>query len=126
MSHHMRDLRRTTIDTLHIADLKIATHIGVYAWEQRIKQNLLIDLIIPINIAQCQDDLANTIDYADLCQQVTTFVSSRSFKLIETVAEEVSAFIKTHFAIQSLTIKISKPHAVPNAGLIQITRDSSH
>lgn len=70
---------------------------------------------------QCQDDLANTIDYALLCQQVTEFVSSQSFKLIETVAEQVAGYVKTHFGVKTLTVKVSKPHAVPNAGRIQIT-----
>jgi len=76
--------------------------------------------MIPLDISRCNDTLTNTIDYAQLCDKVTTFVSSQSFQLIETVAEQVATFIKTTFSIQQLTLKVSKPHAVSNAGLIQV------
>ncbi|PJD92905.1 MAG: dihydroneopterin aldolase [Legionella sp.] len=108
------------MDTLHIADLKIATQIGVYAWEQRIKQTLVFDLSIPLDLSHCQDNLANTIDYAQLCQHITEFVASRSFQLLETAAEQVLTLIQTHYGIEHLTLKVSKPFAVKNAGKIQI------
>lgn len=76
--------------------------------------------MIPLDISRCNDTLTNTIDYAQLCDKVTAFVSSQSFQLIETVAEQVAAFIKTTFSIQQLTLKVSKPYAVSNAGLIQV------
>jgi len=107
-------------DTLIITALNVATQIGVHAWEQRIKQTLLIDIIIPSNFSACEDDLAKTTDYAALCQTVTQFVESRSFQLIETVANTVSQLIQDEFKISELTVKVSKPHAVKNAGAIQV------
>ncbi len=113
------------IDTLYIGDLKISTHIGVHAWEQQILQPLLLDLIIPIDIQHCQDNLEHTLDYATLCQHVTEFVASRSFQLIETVAVEVSAFIKATFPVKNVTVKVNKPNAVANARLVQIISNSN-
>lgn len=109
------------MDTLQIKSLKVTTHIGVHAWEQKIVQPLLIDIIILGDFSQCQDELANTIDYDALCQRVTHYVESTSFRLIETVAHSVANLIKTEFKPEQLTVSISKPHAIKNASNICVT-----
>lgn len=108
------------MDTLIIKSLSVSTKIGVYAWEQRIKQQLLIDINLTADFSVCQDDLNNTIDYAALCGQITQFVESKSFKLIETVANEVADLIKQNFKIEQITVGVSKPHAIKNAANIQV------
>ena len=108
-------------DMLEITALSIKTHIGVHAWEQRILQQLLLNIRIPTDFTSCNNELANTIDYDQLCQQVTAFVESNTFTLIETVAENVAQLIKETFKITEVTISVSKPHAVKNAGNICVT-----
>ena len=108
-------------DILSISSLSIATHIGVHDWEQRILQQLLLDISIPIDLSCCHNELANTIDYDALCQNVTAFIESNSFTLIETVAEQVAARIKEAFHVSQVTVSVSKPHAVKNAGMVRVT-----
>jgi len=108
-------------DTLRISALSINTRIGVHAWEQRISQKLLLDIEIPIDLSACNNELTNTIDYDALCQCVTTFVESNAFTLIETVAEQVAQLIKETFKVTTLTVSVSKPHAIKNAGNICVT-----
>jgi len=98
----------------------VSTRIGVYAWEQLIFQQLLIDISIDADFSSCHEDLTKTIDYAALCQTVTHFVESKSFQLIETVANEVAQLIQQEFKATKLSVGISKPHAVKNAGTIQV------
>jgi dihydroneopterin aldolase len=109
------------MDSLHIQGLSVTTRIGAYDWEQRICQLLLIDITIPADFAACEDDLSNTIDYTKLCQQVTNYVESHSFRLIETVADHVAQLIKNEFNLKQLTIRVSKPQAIKNARDIQVT-----
>ena len=110
------------MDVLEITALRTKTRIGVHAWEQRILQELVLDIHIPIDCTSCNDNLANTIDYDALCQHVSTFIESNAFTLIETVAEQVAALIKTTFPlVTTLTVRVSKPHAIPMAGNISIT-----
>lgn len=109
------------VDTLHISALSIMTHIGVHAWEQRILQQLLLDIRISIDITTCNNQLTNTVDYDQLCQRVTTFIESNQFTLIETVAETVAKLIKDEFSVKELTISVSKPYAIKNAGNICVT-----
>lgn len=108
------------LDTLIITALTVNTKIGVHAWEQRIDQKLVIDLTLTTDFRDCQDELSKTIDYATLCDTVTRFVESKSFQLIETVANEVANLIQQEFKVTNLTVSVSKPHAVKNAGNIQV------
>lgn len=109
------------MDTLNIQGLSVHTQIGVYAWEQAIKQQLLIDIIIPYDFSQCGDNIKHTLDYDTLCKTVTAFVESQSFQLIEYVANCVAQLIKDEFQIPQLTVAVSKPHAVKNAALIKVS-----
>lgn len=109
------------MDSLHIKGLTIATRIGIHEWEQRIAQRLLIDIHIPADFSHCEDDINKTIDYDKLCQVVTRHVESRSFKLIETVADTVAGLLKQEFPISEVTVQVNKPHAIKNAGDIVVT-----
>lgn len=109
------------MDNLHIEGLTVNTQIGVHAWEQQITQPLLIDISLPIEVSDCADDLAKTIDYDKLCRLVSTYVESRSFRLIETVANQVADLIKQEFAINQLSVTVSKPQAIKNAANVKIT-----
>ncbi|CAM2958358.1 dihydroneopterin aldolase [Legionella steigerwaltii] len=108
------------MDTLNIKALNVNTKIGVYAWEQCINQQLLIDISIDTNFSDCQEDLTKTIDYEALCKSVTLYVESKSFQLIETVANEVADLIKKQFKVSQITVGISKPRAIKNAENIQV------
>lgn len=109
------------MDTLIIQGLSVQTQIGVYAWEQKIKQQLIIDITIPADFSTCADDINSTLDYAVLCQKVTSFVESQSFQLIEYVANCVAQLIKEEFQVAQVTITVAKPHAIKNAGLIKVS-----
>ncbi len=108
------------MDTLIISALTVNTKIGVHAWEQRIDQKLVIDFTLTADFSDCRDDLNKTIDYATLCDTITRFVESKPFQLIETVANEVASLIQQKFKVTNLTVSVSKPHAVKNAGNIQV------
>lgn len=110
------------MDQLDITALRIKTRIGVYAWEQRILQDLLLDIHIPLeSLTPYNEEITRTVDYEKLCHCVTTFLQTHSFKLIETVAEEVAQLIKKEFSISKLTLRVSKPHAISSAGNVSIT-----
>jgi dihydroneopterin aldolase len=106
---------------LQVTGLAVHTHIGVHAWEQRIKQKLLIDICIPLDCRQCEDNLEKTLDYFALCESVTTFVESQSFQLIETVVTQLSTHILTRFKVPEVRLTVSKPQAIPQAANIQIS-----
>ena len=109
------------MDMLEVSALSTMTRIGIHPWEQRIQQQLRLDIKIPLDISACKDQLVNTLDYDKLCQCVTSYIETNTFTLIETVAEQVAQLIKTEFFVKALTLTVSKPHAIKNAGNISIT-----
>ena len=109
------------MDALTIQALSVSTQIGVHAWEQRIKQQLLIDITIPSDFSNCIDDIEHTINYDTLCQKVTSYIESQSFQLIEVVANSVAQLIKQEFKVNEVTVTITKPNAVKNAGIIKVS-----
>ncbi|KTD16768.1 dihydroneopterin aldolase [Legionella jordanis] len=109
------------MDLLQIKNLQVNTRIGVHDWEQQILQRLSIDVSIPIDCSTCNDDLGGTIDYAQLCTEITAYVESSSFHLIETAANCIAERIKANFNISQLTVSVSKPHAIKNAGDVRVT-----
>lgn len=108
------------MDTLKINSLSVHTKIGIYEWEQRINQNLILNITIPFDFSRCEDKIEDTIDYDAVCQLITEYVESKSFQLIETVANEIATLIKQHFNVNSVTVSVSKPHAIKNAGPIEV------
>ena len=116
-----QSLRRNIIDTLSISGLKVPTRIGIYAWEQQIDQILSFDLKIPIDVTRCQDNLADGLDYAEVCHCITEFVRQQSFSLVEHVAEKVCDVLQNTFGLTQLSLTVTKLYAVKNAAAIQIT-----
>jgi dihydroneopterin aldolase len=108
-----------SLDQLSILGLSVNTRIGVHAWEQRISQRVSFDIHLPVEVKSYGDALSEVLDYDDVCSTVTDFVEHHSFQLIETLGERVALLIKEKYNVQSVTVSISKPHAVKNAGNVQ-------
>ena len=105
---------------LEITGLAVKASIGVYPWEKQIKQSLLIDIQLFLDSSNTQDMLENSIDYEACCKQVSHFLQSKHFNLIETAANETAQFIKDTFQVQKLTLAVSKPNAIKEANNIKI------
>lgn len=109
-------------DSVLIEGLSVSTTIGVYEWEQNVKQSLVLDLALEWDNQQAgqTDNVELCLNYADVAQSVTKYVESNRFFLIECVAEEVAALIIEHFLVTKMKIKVSKPGAVSNASNVAV------
>lgn len=99
-----------THDRIHIEQLEIHAHIGVPGAERATRQRLLVNLTLtPRNeFRQLNDALEQTVDYAALCQTLQDFVRDRSFKLIETMADEFASLISERFAVARVEVEVRK------------------
>tara|TARA_Y100001968_G_C18816750_1_gene462742 strand:- start:58 stop:438 length:381 start_codon:yes stop_codon:yes gene_type:complete len=114
---------KQSMSQLLIQQLKVATHIGVHAWEKRILQTVLIDIDLAYDFSNCNDCLDNTLDYALLCEKVTHFVENHQFDLIESLAHALLEYVCTTFALTRVEIRLTKPHAIRNArGITVVVR----
>ena len=105
------------MDRVFIEELTIFAQIGVYDWEQQIKQKLVFDLEMAWDCKQAADtdDVAYCLNYAEVSQVIIDYVESKPFLLIERVAYEVADLLELRYQLQGLKIKLSKPKAVAQA-----------
>ena len=91
--------------------------IGVYEWERDIRQALVLDLEMASDTvrAATSDQIADALDYAAISTQVVAMVEASEYRLIETLAEAVSAMIRRDFGVPWLRLRVSKPGAVAEA-----------
>ena len=115
------------MDKIHLNNLKIDTIIGIYQWERETKQTLGFDLEVDWDIrkAAASDNIADTLDYGEITQQIVSFVEASSYQLIETLAEELCTLLLEQFPIPRLKLTVSKPVALHGQNLAKIIIDRS-
>lgn len=98
------------MDKLYISELRIPCHIGVHPWEQKIKQTLILDVELRLDLSKAaqSDQLADTVDYFALIQKIKALLN-QSFALIETVADVVANAVLQEPAVFEVTVKVAKP-----------------
>jgi len=110
------------MDKVYIKGLSIQTTIGFFQWEKEIKQTLVIDLAMGWNTANAaiNDELAKTLDYADISVAIEKFANDNPVDLIETLAERLASYLMTQYHIPWLKLSIGKPGAVHNAETVGV------
>lgn len=105
------------MDSVFIEHLEVIATIGVYDWEQTIKQKLVLDLEMAHDNrpAAESDDVVYALDYAAVSEAVTEHIQDGRFLLVERVAEEVAGLIMTKFSVPWIRVRVTKPGAVANA-----------
>jgi dihydroneopterin aldolase len=106
------------MDIIFLHDLKVDCVIGVWEWERKIRQTIIIDLDMGFDIrkAAASDDLTDTLSYKDVAKRITGFVEDSGFQLVEKLAEEVASILLKEFAISWCRVRINKRGAVRGAG----------
>ncbi len=106
-----------SLDKVFIEQLEVIATIGVYDWEQKIKQKLILDIEMAHDNkpAGKSDNVADALDYAQVSQLVIKYIESGHFLLLERVAEEVAELIMKQFSVLWVKIRLTKPGAVPQA-----------
>ena len=115
------------MDKVFITGLHIQTTIGFFQWEKEIKQTLVIDLAMAWDTAEAamNDELAKTLDYAEISTAIETFANENPVDLLETLAERMAAFLLSEFNIPWLRLTIGKPGAVHNADTVGVEIERS-
>ncbi|MDD1793939.1 dihydroneopterin aldolase [Enterovibrio makurazakiensis] len=105
------------MDLVFIDQLEVITTIGVYDWEQQIKQKLVFDIEMAHDNqpAAINDDVALALDYSAVSGAILDLVENGRFLLVERVAEEIASLIQSQFSVPWVRVKVIKPGAVPQA-----------
>jgi dihydroneopterin aldolase len=98
------------MDKITISELEVYWHVGVTEEERTDPQRLLItiEMEVDMNAAASSDNLAQTIDYAAVSQQVLDFGDACHWELIETLAGDLATMILDQFSPLSVTVEVKK------------------
>ena len=105
------------VDIIFLHDLRIETTIGIYDWERRIRQTVILDLEMATDAARAAatDRIEDALDYKAITKRVMEFVSSSEFRLVETLADRVAALVREEFAVPWVRLRLNKKYAIRGA-----------
>ena len=97
--------------TIEVTGLSLYTHHGVEAAEREVGQRLIFDL--SFEVGECDatvtDRVEDTIDYADVCQQVALAAQERSYKTLERLCSAVADRMIDRYGAEAVTVRATKP-----------------
>ena len=100
-------------DAITLTGLRAFAHHGVFEHERRDGQEFVIDVTARLDLraAASGDELADTVHYGVLAEQVVGAVEADPVDLIETVAERVAGVVLRHGAVWQVEVTVHKPQA---------------
>ena len=105
------------MDKIFLSALSIECIVGIWEWERRVKQTVIIDLEMAADIrrAAASDAIEDTIDYKKVSKRVQSFVGESNFQLVETLAERIAQTVITEFGVTWVKVRLNKQGAIRGA-----------
>lgn len=101
-------------DEIHIDDLDVYAHHGVFPEEKEKGQHFYVSLVLYTDTrgAGQKDELTLSTHYGEVCHLVTKWMQEHQYDLIETVAETVAEQILLQYPlVWAADVEIRKPQA---------------
>lgn len=100
--------------TISLNGLRARGYHGVLDHERATGQTFLVDLVLELDIARAAatDDVADTVNYAEVADVVERIITGAPVNLLETLAVTMAEDILATFApITSVVVTVNKPQA---------------
>jgi len=115
-------------DRIVLKGLKVSCIIGIFPWERKKKQDVLLDLSFPTDIRKAarKDRIEDATDYKKIAKTTIAFVEHSDYQLVETLAEDLAEHLLKRFGLPGISLRVSKPGAIrgsQNVG-VEITRSN--
>jgi 7,8-dihydroneopterin aldolase/epimerase/oxygenase len=97
--------------TVEVTGLSLYTHHCVGAAEREIGQRLIFDL--SFELAECDatvtDRVEDTVDYAEVCEQVALAAQERAYRTLERLCSAVADRMIDRYNADTVTVRATKP-----------------
>ena len=105
------------MDIIYLHDLKIECIVGIWEWERRVRQTIILDLDMAADIrrAAASDRIEDTLNYKAVAKRLLDYVGNSQFQLVETLAEKVAEILLTEFRLKWVRVRVNKKGAVRGA-----------
>ncbi|GGN52595.1 dihydroneopterin aldolase [Streptomyces kronopolitis] len=101
------------VDRVALRGLRARGHHGVFAREREEGQTFVVDVVLGLDTreAAAGDDLAKTVHYGVVAEEVVAVVEGEPVDLIETLAERIADQCLKHGGVQQVEVVVHKPEA---------------
>ena len=101
------------LDRVELRGLRATGRHGVLAHETALGQPFVVDVTLHLDTsaAAASDDLALTVDYGTLAEQVVAVVTGEPVQLIETLAQRIADVALQPARVQAVDVSVHKPEA---------------
>lgn len=105
------------MDKIFLSALSVECIVGIWEWERRVKQTVIIDIEMAADIrkAAASDRIEDTIDYKRVSKRLLAFVGESQFHLVETLTERIAQLIVTEFGVSWVKVRLNKQGAIRGA-----------
>ena len=102
------------MDIVYLNDLRVETVIGIYDWEHRTKQTVILDIEMGTDILKASetDSIEHTLDYKAVAKRLFAYIGDSEFQLVETLTEKVSEILLNEFKVPWCRIRLNKKGAL--------------
>jgi 7,8-dihydroneopterin aldolase/epimerase/oxygenase len=101
------------VDRVALRGLKARGYHGVFPEERAQGQIFVVDLVLGLDTrpAAADDDLAKTVHYGIVAEEVVAVVEGDPVNLIETLAERIAQACLKHEGVHEVEVTVHKPDA---------------
>jgi dihydroneopterin aldolase len=98
-------------DTILISNLELSARIGITKEERANAQRLTVSLVLEPagGLADLEDRIENTVDYASVCHAVRALAEASERNLVETLAGDIARMLLQDFPLlQAVDVELRK------------------
>ena len=100
-------------DRIAVRGISAHAHHGVYDWERERGQTFRVDAVLELDTgpAAAGDELAKTVNYAELAQRLHAVLTGEPVDLLETLAQRLADVCLQPAQVEAVEITVHKPQA---------------
>jgi dihydroneopterin aldolase len=105
------------MDTIFLSGLTTECIIGIWDWERRVRQKVVVDVEMATDIrrAASTDSIEDTLDYKRVAKRLLQFVGESEFQLVETLTERIAEIVIREFGVPWVRVRLNKQGAIRGA-----------
>jgi dihydroneopterin aldolase len=97
-------------DVILLEGIEVPAALGVSKAERQMRRPVQIEIELCLDLGRAGrgDRVAETVDYADIYRTVEGVAATREHRLVEALAERISAALLARYPIESCTVCVRK------------------
>ena len=105
------------MDTIFVSGLTTECIIGIWDWERRVRQKVVVDIEMAADIRRAArtDSIEDTLDYKKVAKRLLQFVGESQFQLVETLTERIAEIAIREFDVAWVRVRLNKQGAIRGA-----------